>query len=145
MPSMSSIMRPALGVAMTKKLVYTWLMKLFKRIPKWIKSLPEERDRRGLTELAKISQGDLSKPRSMNFVLYNFDGRDSIDNAIAQISARGWNCAPAPQGDGSGKTIIECKKDGYTITKDTFMDDTGFFQRIADLYGADYDGWGTHP
>lgn len=114
---------------------------IFSRTPKWVKNFPIEMDRMALTQLAKSSSGSFDKPREMNFVLYGFEDKESIDNAISKIQAEGWHCTAIDQADEPGKYVIECQKHEYRLTEEDYSRDSVFFMKIAELYSVGYDGW----
>lgn len=98
-------------------------------------------DRVALENLAKASKGPLDKPREMNHVLFNFSSKNDVDEAAAQIEHAGWTCTVFPEENEPNKFTLECQKMDYVINEANYMDDSAFFHRMADLYGAKYDGW----
>jgi hypothetical protein len=116
-------------------------MGLFNRSPAWVKNYPHQMDKAALTLLAKKSKGPFDKPREMNFVLYSFTAREKLDAAVDAIQAQGWKTSTEKQEDGSDKILLTATKDQYIINEENYNNDVAFFQRIAKMYDADYDGW----
>lgn len=114
---------------------------LLRRVPKWVKNYPYDIDRAALIKLAKSSRGKLEKPREMNFVLVDFIQASDVESAIHQIEKNGWHCTRYEMSDTDGKFVIEAQKNGYILNAGNYNSDQAYFHRIADLYGAKYDGW----
>ena len=77
----------------------------------------------------------------MIFTLYGFTDTVSLENAIGVINEAGWECSAQRQLDEPGKYLVECKKSGYSITEQSYHEDTQYFLRIAEMYKVGYDGW----
>jgi hypothetical protein len=116
-------------------------MGLFNRSPAWVKNYPHQMDKATLTLLAKKSKGPFDKPREMNFALYHFTINENLKAAIDVINAQGWEISTQKAEDGSGKIMLTATKDQYIINEENYNNDVAFFQRIAKMYDADYDGW----
>ncbi len=110
-------------------------------IPRWVKEYPVDLDREALMGLAKASQTPLDTPREMNFSIYEFKTKEDAENAVHQIEEQGWSCTLQKQVDDSRYFVIDATKQGYVLAEETYSADVAFFSRIADMYGAEYDGW----
>lgn len=111
------------------------------RIPKWVSSYPSEIDRNALISVAESSEGNLEGPREMNFVLYDFASKESLDAAMNLMQEKGWTCQYGPQDEDPSLSMIIAQKQGYIIEQDSYEADTSFFKRVANMYDAHYDGW----
>ena len=114
---------------------------LFTRSSKWIKEFPSEYDRSALLSLLKTSKGPLEKPRALTFVLADFTDADEIESAIHQIEQKGWSCRCQEDSENQGAFKIKAQQNDYVINDEDFIDDVVYFQRIANIYKATYDGW----
>ncbi len=114
---------------------------MFNRIPKWVKEFPYDMDREALLLVHKSTKGSFEKPREMNFVIYGFANKANTESATALLNQNGWQCTLIPQADAKNKVVIEAKKDDYSITEENYLSDVAFFNRVADMYDAKYDGW----
>lgn len=112
-----------------------------RRIPKWITEFPYELDREALLTLARNSKGALGDPREMNFVLFGFADQDDLDGAKDMVEKAGWVCEIQVQSDDSSKKLLTATKSDYVISHEQYLTDSNFFQRVAKMYGVDYDGW----
>jgi hypothetical protein len=114
-----------------------------KSMPKWVREYPDEMDKVALTQLAKSSKGPFEKEREMNFSLYDFVPGAPLEEAVAKIKehGEGWRCFGEPQIDAPGKIVLTATKKDYALTQSNYTNDVIFFQRIAKMYNAKYDGW----
>lgn len=116
-------------------------MQFLNKIPNWIKNFPIQPDRQALSQLANASKGSVGKPREMNFSLYDFKEGKDLQAAIEKIKEAGWACSTQPQADAPGRLLLTATRKGYVLNEDSYKQDVLFFRRIAQLYGAQYDGW----
>ena len=77
----------------------------------------------------------------MNFILYGFEKKDDVENAMVQIEQAGWGCKTYYQEDEPDKSVIECQKKSYIVNQEKYVSDIAFFHRMADLHNGRYDGW----
>lgn len=112
-------------------------------IPTWVRNFPVAMDKEALTQLAKASTGPFDKPREMNFCLYSIPTDGNAEAIVAMIAKHkpGWQCEVAPQADVPDKLTLTVTKNDYRLTEDSYMDDSTFFQQLADTYHVEYDGW----
>ena len=111
------------------------------KVPLWVRRFPYEADKAGLINLTKNTKGALHKPREMVFVLHDFRGKKATENAVFAIEQKGWKCTVIPQSGAPSKCVVESKKDDYCLIEVNYLNDIAFFNRIANLYHAEYDGW----
>lgn len=100
-------------------------------------------DRVALTQLAKNSTGSFGKRREMNFSLYDFTASAPFEEIEAKVKehGEGWTCVTEPQAEAPDRIVLTVTKEDYTLTESNYTEDTVFFQRLATMYGAQYDGW----
>ena len=118
-------------------------LKSFNRIPKWVSTFPHEMDRMALTQLAKNSKGPFEKEREMNFSLFDFETSTPFEEVGAKIEehGEGWVYITQPQAEAPGRVALTATKKDYTFTQSNYITDVAFFQQLARMYGAQYDGW----
>ena len=117
-------------------------MKLFKRIPTWIKRYPIKLDRAALVQLSQKSKGSFEQPREMNFCLNGvLNDRHLLKELVQRISDEGWECSIRPDVNEPSKLSLTATKRNYIVTEDSYTRDTAFFNMLAGLYNTQYDGW----
>jgi len=112
-----------------------------KRVPAWVRSFPIAMDKATLTLLAKNSKGPFEHPREMNFCLIDFSEGPGLDEARVHMKAKGWRSEAVELPEKPGKIILTATKDDYVMTEDTYKRDVIFFNHLAEMYDAKYDGW----
>jgi len=116
------------------------------KIPDWIKSLPDEEERKGLIRQAQFEaqfyNGQLDRPREMTFLLFGFSAGPDLDAAVQKVREAGWEAATHPQvPDSPDKLTLAATKMNYAITEDAYKHDKQFFQQLADSYNVKYGDW----
>jgi hypothetical protein len=115
---------------------------MYKILPKWIKNLDDgSLDKELLTQVFHSPKKPIETPREMNFVIMRFNSQDDVQNAAYYIEQRGWSTVIGPQSDNERQFFLESTKNGYVISEDTLFKDEADFVRVAEQYGAKYDGW----
>ncbi|GEM_PF-1415379 len=114
---------------------------MFRRPPKWVKTYPIEIDRITLTRLARASKGSFDKPREMNFCIYKIKPIQEFEEIQKNIQKAGWMCQVSEDPADPGKLALTATKYDYCITESNYTRDSIFFRRLAEMYGASYDGW----
>jgi hypothetical protein len=116
---------------------------MFNPIPEWIKNYPVEIERKALIWIyQKYGQKRFNEPFKTTFTIYNIKSQQDADAMRDRAEKAGWavqehNVKEDPK---IGK-VLESTKVDYLFTKDTYMGDSIFFRRLAEQYGALYDGW----
>src|SRR5690348_13043798 len=111
------------------------------RVPKWVKSFPDETVKEALLQLAHTSSGMFDKPREMNFVLYGVSDGEELSAIKDKLDAKGWHCSTVQQADEPNKLVLTARKYDYRITEENFKNDMLYFIRMSNLYEVGYDGW----
>lgn len=77
----------------------------------------------------------------MNIVLYDFADTVDLEGATHQLAQAGWKCTTQPQAGAHDRVVLTGTKSNYCLTEQSYTHDVLFFQRIAQMYHAKYDGW----
>jgi hypothetical protein len=105
-----------------------------------VNQLPEL-DRAAVKDLMKSSQGHLDKPRIMVHCLYDIKSDKEVEVVTAYLSRAGWTASTTASTENASWFNIEAKKEGYILDEESYLSDSAYFHRLADLYSIYYDGW----
>lgn len=117
-------------------------MSLFNKTPAWVKNLPDDDSNKALLiKIASVSKRPISAPREINFAINDIAAAEDAQEMSAKATSAGWQCRIVPDHSANHTFWLEAQKQGYCINKENLYADELFFERLAKLYGASYDGW----
>lgn len=118
------------------------LQRFFKKIPKWVKDLPDDNpNKEVLVQLNKASKTSLESPREMNFSINEIKGMKNAERIKVALEQRGWVCEIQSDHSITGYFWVEAQNKAYSISKESLEHDEDTFRNIANDYEAIYDGW----
>lgn len=115
---------------------------MFNRVPKWVRELPDDlMTKELLIQISRSSRKPLETPREINFDIKDFKNRSDAEEAAKKINDKGWQVYITKDSQNANLFWVSGRKDNYAISKEVIFEDEAFFDRIASLYQANYDGW----
>lgn len=113
---------------------------LSKNDGKWIYEL-DELSQQAILNTIENDLDNLSKPREINYCIYGIPSQSSAARIKVQLENNGWVVHIYEEDDDSNSITLEAQKQGYTFSKNTYLNDVQMFNLLADEHGAEYDGW----
>lgn len=108
----------------------------------WIEKLPDL-DRQALINLCSGKLNELSKPREMNFVLYDFLTESQIKTVRAALEEDGFKVSVYNDVNQPGMRAytVEAQKSNFIINPKSYIRHKQLFERLAAENDVHYDGW----
>ncbi len=88
----------------------------------------------------KKAGSNLSEPHEIEFFLY-FPSEQAANQAAAKIKTKGFNVDVSLSAEGSDWLCYTTKK--MIPDLQNFQNIRTYFNKLADSFGGEYDGWGT--
>jgi hypothetical protein len=115
---------------------------MFRRPPRWVNDLNNSNPNKVLLlRIFEASNEPLESPKKILFALKGFTNTGSAKAAVEGYLDKEGLDSRIDLDDSTKKYWVESAKIDYVLSLDSLVHDEAFFDKIANLYGAKYDGW----